>query len=172
MDAGGAHRGVKAVGWSCLAFGAFLLGAAALSLALWLLVPEAFGPAVSALPDDLAGMRWIRTHWTTYALGQAVLGAAHLAIGIGLLRLRAWARLALEGICWLALAGTIASVWGLRSAFSDAAGDSGASGWIFGLVGALVGVAQVAGLALLIFFLRRKKTRAAFPGPVRERGRG
>jgi hypothetical protein len=162
MDAREAPAGVKAVGWSCLVFGVFLLGAAALSLALWLLVPEAFGPALSALPDDLQGMRWIRTHWTAYTLGQAVVGAAHLAVGMGLLRLRAWARLALEGICWLALAGTIAGAWGLRSSLSSTAGDSGAAGWITGLAGLLVSVAQFVGLALLIFFLRRRKTRAAF----------
>jgi hypothetical protein len=166
MVAREAPAGIKAVGWSCLVFGAFLLGAAALSLVLWILVPEAFGPALSAIPDELQGKRWIRSHWTAYTLGQAVVGAAHLAVGMGLLRLRAWARLALEGICWLALAGTIASVWGLRSTFSDAAGNSGASGWIIVAAEALVGIAQFVGLALLIFFLRRGKTREAFAVPA------
>ena len=166
MDAVGARKGVKAVGWSCLVFGALLLGAAGLSLALWLLVPEAFGPAMSALPDDLRGMRWIRTHWTAYTLGQAVVGAAHLAIGMGLLRFRAWARVALEAICWLALAGTIASAWGLRSGFSATVGDPGAAAWIIVLTEALVGVAQAVGLALLIFFLRREKTRTVFARPA------
>jgi hypothetical protein len=170
METRNAPRGVKALGWSCLVFGAFLLGVAALSLALWLLVPEAFEPAMSALPGELEGIRWLRAHWTAYTLGQAVVGAAHLAVGMGLLRLKAWARAALEAICWLALAVTLVSVWGLRSSFSSAAADFLLPGWLLGLIGLLLSVAQLVGLVLLIRFLRREKTRAVFASGARAPG--
>jgi hypothetical protein len=117
-------------------------------------------------------MSWIRAHWTTYAFGQAVVGAAHVVIGVGLLRWRRWARAALEVMCWLALLGTVASGWGLRSASTGVpAGSRGSTEGIMDVVAVLLGVAQLVGLALLIVFLRRRTTRAAFGSSAGKAGR-
>ncbi len=165
MSATPTPRSVKAIGWSCVAFGAFLLWAAGLSLLVWLLLPQALDPAVSALGSELPLMRWIRAHWTAYALAQGVLGIAHVAVGVGFVKLREWGRVSLESICWLFLAGTFVSTWMWGVGPSLAGGDSReppsilwtVAGWLFV-------VAQVVGLALLLSFLRRKATRAVFAG--------
>jgi hypothetical protein len=166
---------VKAIGWSCVGFGAFLLWSAGMSLALWYLVPQAFDPAAPSVGPELPAMGWIRAHWRTYGLAQAALGVAHLVIGLGILRLRAWARAALEAMCWLLLVGTIASTWGLGPGFPGAPGGSADTPGVFVTVLAvLLGAAQVAGLAALILFLRRKETRGVFaaatPGGGEARG--
>ena len=151
-------------------FGAFLLWAAGMSLLVWFLLPQALDPDMSALGSELPFMRWLRAHWTAYALAQGVLGIAHVAVGVGFVKLREWGRVSLESMCWLFLAGTFVSTWLWGVGPSAVGGDSPEPlSILWTLAGWLFVVAQVGALAALLFYLRRKATRAIFAGtPLRE----
>jgi hypothetical protein len=135
---------VTVLGGMCLvnAVAAAGVGLATLAGARLLYAPLGAGTGRVA-PAALLGPLASYAGWVLVALGA---GAAWM--GVGLLRLRAWARRLLLGISLLAAAATLAAVgWGLAHAAWDV------------VVSGAVKVALYAALAL---YLRRPAVRAAF----------
>lgn len=91
-----------------------------------------------------------------------------------LLRLRPWARVAMQVVCWFALAflGSFTAFWAWfwpKAAAAQAATDPSFSEHSYGEIGLLAGVviclAVCAGLAVMIALLRGSKVREAFRSP-------
>src|SRR4051794_16197569 len=94
-------RAISVIGWLTIAFSALLTAKALIDLVVW----KAMGPAVPRLLG-MAGdpsvsspsVRMVLGHIVEIKLAQAALWVGVACIGIGLLRLRPWARVAMQAV--------------------------------------------------------------------------
>jgi len=110
-------RAISVIAWLTLVFSALLSSKALIDLVVW----KAMGPAVPRLlgiaGDPSANLPYVRTivaHITEIKLAQAILWMGVAFIAIGLLRLRPWARVAMQvvgGAMLLYFAGILIA-WG------------------------------------------------------------
>ena len=143
------------------------------NLILWSILepamPSLFNLAVTQEPQTWFLQPPFR-HYTAWETARAVLAAAVGVSAYFFLRLRPWARLAIQAVCWLVLAYAAAfavfwaRVWG--RIFAEAVATRSLSVRSYGTVSFLVGVAVcmavVAGLAVVISLLRSSRVKAAF----------
>jgi len=166
-------RSVSVIGWVALLFSALLASKALIDVAVW----KAMGPAVPSLlgrnrdPSlDLPYVRTVLAHLTEIKLAQAAAWIGIAVIAIGLLRLKPWARVAMQvvGACILLYFAGIVTLWAM--AWNAPAIDSSvpplseasrltllAGGIVLGLI--LAGI-----VVAMIVVLRRPRVREAFDG--------
>ena len=172
-------RAVTVIGRLWLVVAVLLLGKALVNLAIWtVLKPD----APSFIRDALAQTPRFRllqplfAHLTVVMLLQALWWAFVGVAAFALLRLRPWARVTIQGVCWLVLVYSMAfeifwaAVWPTLPAGSAGAMPLGASYRTVALIAGLtVGAAGCAGLIWMIVLLRGPRVRAAF-GSIRLKG--
>jgi hypothetical protein len=165
-------RAVTVIGRLWLVVAVLLLGKALVNLAVWtVLKPD----APSIVKDALAQtprfrlVRPLFAHLTTVMMMQALWWIFVGIAAFALLRLRPWARVAIQGVCCFLLVYSVAfeifwaAVWPTLAAGSAGAMTLGASYRTVALVAGLtVGAAAAAGLIWMIVLLRGPSVRAAF----------
>lgn len=165
-------RAVTVIGRLWLIVAVLLLGKALVNLAVWtVLKPDAPSLIRDALANapKIAFLRPLLSHITAVITVQALWWIFVGITAFALLRLRPWARVAIQGVCWFLLFYSVAfeilwsAVWPTLPAGSPGALPLGASYRTVALVaGVTVGVAAAAGLIWMIFLLRGPRVRAAF----------
>jgi len=165
-------RAVTVIGRLWLVVAVLLLSKALVNLAVWtVLKPD----APSFIRDTLAQTPRFRLvqplfeHLTAVMMLQATWWIFVGIAAFALLRLRPWARVAIQGVCCFLLVYTVAfeifwaAVWPTLAAGSAGAIVMGASHRTVALVAGLtVGAAAAAGLIWMIVLLRGPVIRAAF----------
>ena len=164
-------RSISVIGWMTLVFAALLASKALIDLAVW----RVMGPAVPALMgaarDPAMNVPYVRTvlaHLTEIKLAQAAAWVGVAFIGIGLLRLRPWARVAMQavGACILLYFAGILALWA-RAWTSPGVNPSvpplSEAARLTVLVGGLaVGLVLAGIVVFMIVVLRRPRIRHAF----------
>jgi len=165
-------RAVTVIGRLWLIVAVLLLSKALVNLAVWtVLKPD----APSIIKDALAQtprfglVRPLFAHLTAVMMLQALWWIFVGIAAFALLRLRPWARVAIQGVCGFLLVYSVAfeifwaAVWPTLPAVSAGATPLGAPYRTAALVGGLtVGAAAAAGLIWMIVLLRGPRVRAAF----------
>ena len=165
-------REISVIAWLTLVSSALLAAKALIDLVVW----KAMGPAVPRLlgitGDPSANLRYVRMivgHMTEIKLGQAILWMAIGGIAIGLLRLRNWARAAMQvvGVAMLLYFAGILIAWAFAwnappPANSSVPPLSEASRMTLMAGGAAVLIFFGAVVVWMIVILRRPRIRAAF----------
>lgn len=165
-------RAVTVIGRLWLVVAVLLLVKALVNLAVWtVLKPDApsFFKDVLAQTPRFRLVRTLFAHLTTVMMLQALWWIFVGIAAFALLRLRPWARVAIQGICCFLLVYSVAfeifwaAVWPTLAAGSAGAMALGASYRTVALVAGLtVGAAVAAGLIWMIVLLRQPRVRAAF----------
>ena len=165
-------RAVTVIGRLWLVLAVLLLGKALVNLAVWTVIkPDAPNLIRDALTNApmLSFMRPLLSHITAVITVQALWWIFVGIAAFALLRLRPWARVAIQGVCGFLLFYSVAFeilwavVWPTLPSRSAAAAPFGASYRTVALVaGVTVGVAAAAGLIWMIVLLRGPRVRAAF----------
>ncbi len=174
QEAEGAERpkAVTIIGRLWLVLAVVFLCKAVVNLAVWKVLqpdaPSLIGDALANAPK-LSFMRPLLSHITAVITVQALWWVFVGVAAFGLLRLRPWARVAIQGICGLLLVYFLgfetfwAVVWPNLPPQSARAAALGASYRSLALVAGLsVGAAVGAGLIWMIVLLRGPRVRAAF----------
>jgi len=175
----GRPAAVGVTGWLCVVLGGVMILSAAL-LALGAFARRSLeGQGI----DPFAGLeegldplsRMILRNLETLSVVQALLGVATLVIGLGFLRLRPWARPALEVLVWVTLIASLASgAWGILAWLGP--GGSGPVPFPGGVAAAAAGIvltlAQCVVCALLIRYLRTEEIRRLFEKRTGSSGSG
>jgi hypothetical protein len=173
----GRPRAVTVIGRLWLVVAVFCLGKALVNLAVWKVLepdaPSLFGDVAAQAPG-LPFLRPLLGHLAALLTAQALWWTFVGIAAFGLLRLRLWARVAIQGVCSALLvydcAVAFGVFWGAVSPTSPARGAGaiafGTSYRTLALVGGLtVWAAVSAGLIWMIVLLRTPRVRAAFrPG--------
>ena len=164
-------RSVTVLGWLWLVVAVFGLGKALVNLAVWKVLepaaPSLFGNLADRVPR-LPFLRPLLSHLTLVISAQALWWAAVVVAAIGLLRLRRWARVTIQGVCWALLAYILgfAVFWATLWPEVPVRGASAASPATFraGEFAGLLAVSAFVGAALItmIVLLRSRKVREAF----------
>jgi hypothetical protein len=145
---------------------------ALVNLAVWKVLepdaPSLFGDVAAQAPG-LPFLRPLLAHLTALMTAQALWWAFVGIAAFGLLRLRPWARVATQGVCWALLVYAAGygvfwgAVWPTLPARGTGAIAFGTSYRTLALVGGLVACAAVsAGLIWMIVLLRTPRVRFAF----------
>jgi hypothetical protein len=117
----------------------------------------------------LVPLDWILRHFAAVVACQAAGAVCVAFVSYNFLRLRAWARPALEAVCWIALAATLAMACAFGLAVTRIAAGPDARG-LSASVASLCAVAILLGAA--IWTIRQPRVRRAFATahPIQERG--
>ena len=163
-------RAVTAIGRIWLVAGIFLFLVAAVDLIFWVVLRPAMPTILDYASRREPGMRFLSPYFRYYATIkslEALFSAAVVFSAYSFLKLRGWARGALEAASWLYLAYITVfaslsfAVW--RRASLDPATVAAHPNAGQRLVGGLaIGILLVAGLVWMIVLLRGRKVRAAF----------
>jgi len=167
-------KSVTVIGRIWLVLAVLFLLRSLVNLAFWKLL-EMGAPGLLRATAEQSPYAWflhpLFQHVTALISAQAIGSAAVAFSAYELLRLRPWARVAVQVVCWFALAWVVsfmgfwAWLWP-RAAAAKAAADPSFSAHSSGNIGLIVGVvvclAFEAGLAVMIALLRSSKVRAAF----------
>ena len=171
-EGAGRPRAVTVIGRLWLVVAVLSFCKALVNLAVWKVLqpdaPSLFGDVV-AQSQRFWLLRPLFAHLTTLMTAQALWWAAVGVSAFALLRLRLWARVAIQGVCWALLVYAAgfevfwAVVWPTLPARGAGAVAFGASYRTLAQVGGLTACAAVsAGLIWMIVLLRRPRVRAAF----------
>ena len=172
----GAHQGppgrpapVGVTGWLCAILGGvMILSAAVLALGAFARRTleeqglDPFAPVEEAL-DPLS--RMVLRNLEALSAIQFLLGIVTLVVGIGFLRLRSWARPALEILAWVTLAASLASgAWGILAWLGpgSSAPVPSLGGVAAPVAGMVLTLAQCVVCALVIRYLRTEEIRRLF----------
>ncbi len=173
---------MSVIGWTALVIAGFFVARALIDLVIW----RVMRPAIPALLETSLGrepapphLRFLLEHLTELKLAQACFWSFVAASAIGLLRLRPWARVAMQAACGV-LAGYCAVValfwiraWSLSPRESPQSGQLSDAHRAILLSGALgLCVLFASGLAAVVLLLRGERVKAVFrappaPGPSR-----
>lgn len=167
---------VSVIGWVWLVLALLLAAKALIDVVVW----RVMKPAMPVLVDIAGGrspeppryLQFVVEHLTEVKIAQAVLWIGVAAVAAGFLRLRPWARTAMQAFGWLGLAymGCVIAIslaaW--RQIPPAAVGPSSSE-----RAGMLVGGFAVSGLIVavliaMIVALRRREVREAFGEPEPE----
>ena len=170
----GRPRAVTVIGRLWLVLAVLSLCKALVNLAVWKVLepdaPSLFGDVAAQAPG-LPFLRPLLAHLTALMTAQALWWAFVGIAAFGLLRLRPWARVAIQGVCWAILVyvsavgfgvfwGTISRTLPVRGAGAVAFGTSYRTLALIG--GTIAYAAASAGLIWMIVLLRTPRVRAAF----------
>ena len=171
-------RSVSVIGWLWLILGVLLLCRSVVNMVLWkILQPDLLGflEAFGEVPQrQQRFLRPLFEHLTAIQAWEAIFAAAVILIALQLLRLRPWARAAMEAVCWIVLvfvgAFGVFWVWLCESVAVGRAAASARSLETIGLpLGLAVCLAAAVGLAVMIARLRTARVRRAFVFAPRRR---
>jgi hypothetical protein len=165
-------RAVTVIGRLWLVLAVLFLCKAVVNLAIWTVLqsdaPSLIGEALANAPK-LSFMRPLLSHITAVIIGQGLWWIFVGVAAFGLLRLRPWARVAIQGVCGLLFVYFLGFetfwtvVWPTLPSQSARAVALGTSYRALALIASLsVGAAVGAGLIWMIFLLRAPRVRAAF----------
>lgn len=175
-EAGERPRSISVIGWITLVVSALLAAKALIDIVVW----KAMGPAVPNLLNEardpslnLPYVRTVLAHLTEIKLVQAAAWVGVAFIAVGLLRLRPWARVALQvvGACILLYFAGILAIW--ARAWQSAGLDptvprlSETSRLTLLAGGMAIGVVLAAFVVSMIVILRRPGIRQAFDSAAR-----
>ena len=164
-------RPVSVIGWVVLVFSALLASKALIDVAVWKAMGSAVPSLLGAARDpslNLPYIRMILAHITEIKLAQAAAWIGIAVIGIGLLRLRPWARVAMQivGIGLVLYFAGFMAIWlrawnapGLENAVPPL---SEASRFALLLGGIGVGIIFAGVVISMIVILRSPRIREAF----------
>lgn len=164
-------RAVTVIGWLWLVLGFLFLARALVNMVVWKMLQPDFLAFVDAFGDvptpQRRLLRPLFDHLTALQAGEAVLSAAVIVIAIALLRLRPWARVGMQAVCWMVLVWVAAFgafwVWLWQSVAAAVPASHASSFATIGLtVGLAVCLAGAAGLVAMIASLRGPRVRSAF----------
>jgi hypothetical protein len=171
-EGAGRPRPVTIIGRLWLVLAVLFLCKAIVNLAVWKVLqpdaPSLIGDALAEAPK-LRVVRPLLTHITAVMTVQALWWIFVGVAAFGLLRLRPWARVAIQGVCCFLLVYATgfevfwAVIWPTLPAQNASAIAFGTSYRTLALVGGLTVCAAVsAGLIWIIILLRGPRVRAAF----------
>ena len=168
-------RAVTVIGRIWLIAGIFILAVAVVDLIVWVALRPAMPTILGYAAEREPGIRFLRPYfenYTTIKLIEAVFAAAVIVSAYHFLKLRSWARAAIEATCWLYVIYVVGlacfSFWMHRHLSIDSSAIAARQHERQRLIGgAGVGLLLVAGLVWMILLLRGKKVRAAFAIPPR-----
>jgi hypothetical protein len=164
-------RSISVIGWTTVVFSTLLASKALIDLAVWKVMGPAVPRLLGAARDPSLEIPYVRTvlaHLTEIKLAQALAWLGIAFIGVGLLRLRPWARVALQAVgalillyfaCLVALwarAWTAPGVNPSVPTLSESARLTILAG------GTAVGVVLAGIVVSVIMMLRRPRIRQAF----------
>ncbi|MEP6769958.1 MAG: hypothetical protein ABJC61_14895 [Acidobacteriota bacterium] len=165
-------RAVTVIGWTAFVIAALFVARALIDLVIW----RVMRPAIPALLESSFGrepappyLRPLLEHLTELKIAQAIFWSFVGAGAIGLLRLRAWARVAMQAACGLlaCYCAVFAFVW-IR-AWSGVPAEARHSGELSDahraiLLSGALGLCLLfaGGLATVVFLLRGERVKAAF----------
>lgn len=164
-------KSVTIIGWVWLVLGVLFLFRALVNMVVWKMLQPDFLTFLDTFGEVPAPQRRLLRplfeHLTTLQTGEAILAVAIIVIAIQLLRLRPWARVGMQAVCWLFLAALAAFgafwvwLWGTIAAAvpPSRASSLGPIGIAAGLGVCLV---VAAGLAVMIALLAGSRVREAF----------
>jgi hypothetical protein len=164
-------KAVTVIGWLWVVLGVLFLLRALVNMILWkILKPDMLGFLETFAGVPPAQQRFLRPlfeHLGALQTIEATLSAAVIVIAFRLLRLRPWARVGMQVVCWLVLAAVAAFgafwVWLCRSVAAAVPSSAASSFERFGLVAGLAFcLAVAAGLAVMIALLSSSRVREAF----------
>ena len=171
-ESGGRPRAVTVIGWLWVIVALFSIAKALVNLVVWKVLepaaPSLFGDVAARAPQ-IPFLRPLLAHLTLVVSAQALWWTAVGVAAFGLLRLRPWARVTIQGVCWalLAYVAAFAAFWATvwprlpaRGAFSASSATSFRAGEFVGGFVALVIVG--AALITMIVLLRSSRVREAF----------
>jgi hypothetical protein len=160
-------KAVTVIGWIWLVLAAISFFKTIVNFIFWVALKPAIPSlvAMAAREDPMA--RYLNPLLEHYSLVLAVQALLAAAVGISayfLLRLRPWARVAIQTVCWLGLVylACFAVFWLFIMSRAAAAHPRGP---VPTSVGIAVCLALAAGLAVMIGSLRSRRLRAAFIPP-------
>jgi hypothetical protein len=165
-------RSVTLIGWVWLIFAIVAALKSAVSLIVWKVIQ----PAVPALIGDAAAqsprlsfLRPLFAYMTELTIIRIVVWIGIAAAAVALLRLRPWARVAIQAVCATALVyvAGFTVLWGLSFGILQKDPPAGPSvPGSYRTIGLALGLgiclAAAAGLVTIIALLRKPETRAAF----------
>ena len=164
-------RSVTVIGWLWLIVGVLVLCRTVVNMVVWkflrpdlLAVLESFGEVPERQQRLL---RLLLDHLTTIQAYEAIFSAAVILIALRFLRLRPWARAAMEAVCWIVLVFVglfgVFWVWLCGGVAAASPSPSARSLETIGLpLGLAVCLAAAVGLAVTIARLRSSRVRGAF----------
>ena len=160
---------VTAIGWIWLVLGGVFFLRCLLDLIAWKLVQPATPTIVAFALErspQTAFLRPLLEHFTAIRVIEAVASLCVAVAAYQMLRLRPWARIVVEGACWVVLTYVVCfavfwvAVWGTQAPVPVPTRETFAL-----LAGLAVCVAMAASLAIMIRLLRSGAVRAAFRHP-------
>jgi hypothetical protein len=164
-------KAVTAIGWLWVVLGVLFLLRTLVNMIVWrMLKPDMLGFLETfggVPPTQQRFLRPLFEHLGALLTSEAILFAAVIVVAMGLLRLRPWARVGMQAICWLLLAAVAAFgafwVWLCGSVAAAVPSSAASSFGRFGLVAGLAFcLAVAAGLAVMIGLLASTRVREAF----------
>ena len=169
-------RAVTVIGWVWLVAAVLFLLRSLLDLVIWKMLqpaaPSLFAAAERQSPQ-MSFLRPLFEHLTTVKIIEAVAAAAVVVVASQFLRLRAWARVAVQAVCWLTLGYVVSfavlwvGIWTHMTA--EPAGSPMSSSYSHRTIGLVGGIAVclffAAGLVAMIALLRSSRVRTAFNPP-------
>ena len=169
-------RAVTVISWVWLIAGILFLLRSLLDLVIWRMLQPAAPSLFAAVEQQSPQMSFLRPlfkHLATVKIIEAVASAGVICIASQFLRLRAWARVAVQAVCWLTLCYIVSfailwvGIWTHMTA--EPAGGPMSSSYSHRMIGLVGGLAVcllfAAGLVTMIALLRGSRVRAAFHPP-------
>jgi len=166
---------VTVIAWIFIGLAALMILSGAMALAMFTFIKYSSGGAFAPPPSDELGpfglAALLMEHFDLLALFQINIAVFIIISSIYFLKLRSWARTALEVVSWLGLTYVVgfSLFWIASWIFMSSSGPRGqgasAEPLIFGIFGAIMGIVVMAvyaaPLIAIIWFLRGKTIREA-----------
>ncbi len=171
-DSSDRPRAVTAIGWTSLVIAALFVARALIDLVIWRIMR----PAIPALLASSAGgnpapeyLRPLLEHLTELKVAQVIFWASVAVCAAGLLRMRSWARVAMQAACGIlaaycvAIALVLVRAWVRIPAGDRRVGELSESHRVMAFSAVLCLCALLAsGLVGLVFLLRSARAKEAF----------
>ncbi len=169
--------GVTITAWLWIVVGAFMIFSAVMGGLAYSVMRQLDKPGVTGgnVPPGFELMNFMFQNFGAVLAVQCVVAVVAIWAGIDLLRLKAWARSAIEALCWLGVLWTVGfgiywlymwiSMTGQMP--SGAVPGGGDTFQVMGLVMGVVGMLMFAiPLGIMIRYLRGREVRGAITGPA------
>lgn len=161
--------GITITGWLWVVIGAFMLFSALMGGLGYSMMRQP-GIHGADLPREFALMDFVFQNFGVLVAVQSVIAVIALWAGIDLLRLKAWARSAVEVLSWLGLVWTVGFgiywVYMWVSMTGQASAGPDASQWMGAAMGAVVTLVFAIPLVIMIRYLRGNEARQAMSRPA------
>lgn len=158
-------RAVTVIGWIWIVFSAFVFLRSLVNILIWKLLQPAVPGLLGMMEAQSSETRLLRPLLAHFTARMTVSAILSLAVGVTawrLLRLRPWARVAIQAVCWFVLAYATAFACFWIVVWTRERGDWGTPHAVGLAVGVVLTLALAAGQIAMISMLRSQKVRKAF----------